>query len=410
MPVKSLWELATSICLKNIRELESIGDYLPYEVVRHILLKVDNAHQLRQIELNSPQIEGETGEIWLKLIERDFPLEMKANSYKPQNPKKWYRVWEKYKREHDDALEESERKLKNALAGLQQDKAKNTSKIIHDKRYLPRERRSQRGWGRDPSMSTLNFTGGSRTKTSNGASVMRRVRRETKEIATIHGVLARSVNRPIHRSQVKAAPQAMIHDHRRAAQPVYRPLAKTPPDVVAEHEGRATYLSDSEEDDGGDGFFDDEEEAPSRPRFKPKSTDQSTNPPSNTPGRPAPPRTVAAPAPPRRLFNNSSKKGSGLLSNSYKPGAQKTQTTGSVPKPVVKASATTTNGSSSHIPPAEEPAKHTQYQPRQRQRSSPPPESAGDSSPPPPQLSSNLAGQKRKSVDIFMRRKKSKPS
>uniref|UniRef100_A0A8H7N8X2 Elongin-A n=1 Tax=Bionectria ochroleuca TaxID=29856 RepID=A0A8H7N8X2_BIOOC len=137
MRVRSLVDLATAACIKNIRGLEGVGDYLPYENVRHILLRVENAHQLRRIELNSPQIEGKTGEIWLKLIEKDFPIEYRARGYKPQDPKKWFKVWEKYKREHDDSVKESAMKLKDAFAGLRQDREKNTSKIV-ERRLLPR--------------------------------------------------------------------------------------------------------------------------------------------------------------------------------------------------------------------------------------------------------------------------------
>ncbi|KAK5990941.1 hypothetical protein PT974_09216 [Cladobotryum mycophilum] len=264
MSPKSLMELATMACIKHIKGLESIGDFLPYEKIRYILMKVDNAHQLRQIELNSPQIQGLTGEIWLKIIEREFPLEYKANLYKPQDPKRWYKVWEKYKKEHDNALQESERKLMNAFAGLKQDKEKNTSKIVGGKQVPGALRVAiagpKRYWGgptREPNTSVLLFGAGSRTKTNNGASVMRKVRREVKEIATIHGSLSRptkSTNQPIG---IKKAPESMISDYKRALQPVYRPLPKEPeepeePSAVEEHEQRATFISDSEEEEYDD--------------------------------------------------------------------------------------------------------------------------------------------------------------
>ncbi|KND90206.1 Elongin-A [Tolypocladium ophioglossoides CBS 100239] len=252
-PVKSLLEIATMVCIKNIKGLESVGDYLPYESVRHILLKVDSAYQMRQIELNSPQLQGETGEIWIKIIENDFPLEYKATAYKPQSPDKWYRVWEKYKKEHDLAIEESENKLKNALAGLQEVKEKNTSKIV-ERKYLPRAGRTgpKRAWGqRDTTSSALTFKAGSRTKTNTGASVMRKVRREVKEIAAIHGQLSRPIRGPTRQTEVKKAPSAMVNDYRRAANPQYRTTNKAPESLsaVEQYEKRATFISDSEEDD-----------------------------------------------------------------------------------------------------------------------------------------------------------------
>lgn len=254
MTVKSLMELAAMACIKNIKALESIGDYLPYEAMRHILVKIDSAYQLRQIELKSPQIQGETGELWVRLIEKDFPLEYKANAYKPSSPDKWYRVWEKYKKEQAAAIEESEKKLKNALAGLKENKEKNTSKIVERKflpsagRVGPRRVPAQQ---RDHGSSTLTFNAGSRTKTHNGASVMRKVRREVKEIANIHGPLSRAIRPPTRPPvELKKAPAAMVDDYQRAAQPRFRGSASAPEPVsaVEQYEQRATVLTDSSDD------------------------------------------------------------------------------------------------------------------------------------------------------------------
>ena len=268
MPVKSLWELASAACIKHIRQLDGVGDYLPYENVRHILFKVENAQQLRRIEENSPHLEGQTGEIWLKLIERDFPLEYRNRAYKPQNPAKWYRVWEKYKRDHDAAIEESAMKLKSAFAGLKEDKEKNTSKIVEG-RLLPTKGRiktsSRRGGSMRPDMSRLVFSSGSKTKTLNGAGVMRKVRREVKEIASIHGKLSRPVETNSNKSrslaQVQRAPPSMVNEHRIAAQPTREPSRKAAPKIssaVKEHEERATFISDSEDDEQGSYEDDDE--------------------------------------------------------------------------------------------------------------------------------------------------------
>ncbi|KAJ2963361.1 hypothetical protein NQ176_g10863 [Zarea fungicola] len=128
MAPKPLFDMASAVATKNIKSVLSIG-YLPYQTVRHILIRVDSAPQLRQIELNCPQLQGETGELWLKLIEKDFPMELKAKGYKPKDEGKWHRVWEKYKRDHDRSIQESEEQLRSALMGLREDKAKNTSKI-----------------------------------------------------------------------------------------------------------------------------------------------------------------------------------------------------------------------------------------------------------------------------------------
>ncbi|CAJ0546184.1 Ff.00g096570.m01.CDS01 [Fusarium sp. VM40] len=322
MPVKSLLELATAACIKNIRELESVGDYLPYKAVRILLLKVDSARQLRLIEQNSPQIQGETGEVWLKLIKHEFPMELKQKAYKPPNPTKWYRVYEKYKSDHQKALLESEAQLMNAMMGLKEDREKNTSKIIDDRRLLPRGGRvgpkkhwSMGGGSRDPNGSTLAFTKGSRTKTHNGASVMRKVRRETKEIASIHGSLSRPSQATNSLTKLRKAPAAMVDDYQRASRPsLIPPQPKSAPSAaVLAHEERAQYITDSEsdDDDGGD-LFDDEEPSPPRK--------MNSRPAASTIRRPV----SAAPGKAKR---------SGLLSNSYKGPKSQATTASSQPRP-----------------------------------------------------------------------------
>ncbi|KAG8421471.1 hypothetical protein J3458_003350 [Metarhizium acridum] len=399
MPVKSLSELATAACLKNLKELGSIGDYLPYEAVRHLFLKIESAHQLRQIELSSPQIQGHTGEIWLKLIEKDFPLEYKAKAYKPQNPDKWYRVWEKYKRDHDAALEESENKLKNALAGLRQDKEKNTSRII-ERKLLPKS--VKLGGGKKPfsgpreaHSNYLSFNSGSRTKTVNGASVMRKVRREVKEIATIHGALSRPIRAPTQRLQMRKAPEFMVNDYRRAAQPQYRSsaLSPEPPSAVAEHEERATFISDSEEDEESNGdLFDDEvAKMPPKPakKFVAQSaatsllkrrpnTSQATSSPSTTIKRVSASNAASSP-----VKNTSS------LTNKFNRSAGKSPPASS-PKPQSRAATNHENNSSNES------------------KASPPlPAASGSSLPPHAEsVAPRVMPRKRKAVDVFMRRKK----
>ncbi|KAK8924961.1 hypothetical protein H634G_05584 [Metarhizium anisopliae BRIP 53293] len=399
MPVKSLSELATAACLKNLKELGSIGDYLPYEAVRHLLLKIESAHQLRQIELSSPQIQGHTGEIWLKLIEKDFPLEYKAKAYKPQNPDKWYRVWEKYKRDHDAALEESENKLKNALAGLRQDKEKNTSRII-ERKLLPKSVKlggGKRPFGgpREAHSNSLSFNSGSRTKTVNGASVMRKVRREVKEIATIHGALSRPNRAPTQRLQMRKAPESMVNDYRRASQPQYRSsaLSPEPPSAVAEHEERATFISDSEEDEEGNGdVFDDEmAKMPAKPakKFVAQSaatsllkrrpnTSQATSSPSTTSKRVSASNTASSPV-----------KNSSSLTNKFNRSADKSPPA-SPPKP--QSGSVTTHENNSN---------------NQSKASPPLPTASGSSlSPHAESVAPRVMPRKRKAVDVFMRPKK----
>lgn len=382
---KSLLELATAAVIKNIKTLESIGDYLPYDSVKHILGKVESAYQLRRIELNSPHIQGETGELWLKLIERDFPLEYKAKAYKPQNPSKWYRVWEKYKTDHDQSIEESEAKLREAMAGLRQHKAENTSKIV-ERKYLPRETGMRKKQALGPRMvnnSTLTFGGGSRTSTKTGSSVMRKVRREVREIRTIHGSLSRPIRGPSQQRVLSKAPPAMVNDKRIASQPSYKPIPKPthsePSSVVTAHEQRAAFISDSE----SDGEFD--EEARRAPAPKPTQ-------------------------PVRRPITKPRAAGGSALQRKF--GGSSITPSVSIKSPVKVSSPASANreGSDSHDSASrmrqqgspKAPSKATSYLPRQ---ASPPEE---DDMSPPQNLgpAPGAIRRKRKAVDVFMRPKK----
>ena len=397
MAPRSLFDMATSACIKNIRHIDSVGDFLPYESVRRVLLRVENANQLSRIEENSPHVVGHTTETWLKIIEKDFPMEYKATAYKPSDPKNWYKIWKRYKKEHDKALAESEAKLKEALGGLQGDKLKNSS-IIIDNKFLPKLHKKKRNMGpKDNSTSTLRFGSGSRTKTTNGASVMRKVRREVSEISRIHGSL---LSRPgakggvsnavAPQPVVRRAPQSMVNDRRRAAQPAFRTKAKPePPTAVQEYEKRAKVISESD-DDYGDDDDDDWGASSSRNKIAAPSI-QSRNLSASTRTRPVESDTTGWNTPPK-------KKGKGLLSNNFKPN-------------VVKRVVTQGEGSRARAEaPVRERDQVSRYEPKPTHRAtqdfSPPTRTPGDRPSPPPPMTNNPSNsipRKRKAVSMFMK-------
>ncbi|KAG6224058.1 hypothetical protein E4U26_004032 [Claviceps purpurea] len=426
MPPKSLLELTTAACLKNLKTLESIGDFLPYDAVRHILLKVESPHQLRKIELNSPHIKGHTAELWLKLIEKDFPLEYKNNAYKPQNPDHWYRVWQKYKKEHDAAIKSSEAKLKDALAGLRQDKEQNTSRII-ERKLLPKSLRmagakKMYSGQRDVQSNSLTFNGGCRTKVNTGASVMRKVRREVKEIATIHGSLSKSIQAPIkpaQLSQIQKAPASMISDYRRSSQPQYRStaaLAPETPSALLEHEKRATFISDSEDNEDFDGDFDEMPKASSKLIRKPKPILQPSPPSTSLLKNKSPKVSSSQPTPlttrPSTPSATSStvrkiKAPGSLLANKFKGKAAGKPSTLSRPKASPAETAVVA------MPAPQSEAAKVPRSLATSTQASPSPASASGLSPPlrrptrpvaAPVPSSPCVPRKRKPVDIFMRR------
>ena len=102
MPVDSLVNMSSRACCKIHKQIKDIGPMLPYNVARPFLLKIDNPEQLHALEIQSPQIIGHDAEIWLAMIKRDIP-NWEARRHKPNDPKDWWKVYRKLKR--DSALE-----------------------------------------------------------------------------------------------------------------------------------------------------------------------------------------------------------------------------------------------------------------------------------------------------------------
>ncbi|KAH8675487.1 RNA polymerase II transcription factor SIII subunit A-domain-containing protein [Xylariales sp. PMI_506] len=289
MPVKGLVELCTAVCIKNIKEVTDIGA-LPYSRARPILIRIDSPIQLRAIEQASPHIELEDAECWIRLIERNFPVLRAQNDYAPRNPAMWHRIYARYAKEDAEQKALAEEKLKNAFAGIQRKKEATIKEVeVFSRSGLPRPPRDTKNIGRKAAVGRrggnndtgeLRFTAGSRTKTTSGASVMRRVKREAAEyharnkLATPNGALV------VRRDQIKQAPKGMVHEKivkNNPAVKIHPPAIKTRGDeyydrVMRDREDRlrkmkgasssggggANYIDDSdlEDDDGGNIFGD----------------------------------------------------------------------------------------------------------------------------------------------------------
>ncbi|OAA64931.1 RNA polymerase II transcription factor SIII (Elongin) subunit A [Cordyceps fumosorosea ARSEF 2679] len=438
MTPKSLHEMATAVATKNIRSIVSVG-YMSYPSVRHILAKIEDARQLRQIELNCPQLQGETAELWLRLIERDFPLELRAHAYMPKHADRWFKVWERYKADHDRSLHASEEQLRAALSGLREDKEGKKSRIVEG-RFLPsdatRPRRRPLG-PKDGSTSVLSFGGGSRTKTLTGAGVMRKARREAREVRNIQGALSRSVVAPIRllekqhlttrspAATISQPPPGMVREHRIAAQPAYRtPEAeasekraeelarKRAEAVIAEHAKHAAYITDSEEEDDWDNGDDDYHRQPAKRPSAAASAPSNTaaaKPPPPAPGRKVPGSggnmfqrkfgagkgTLKAPPPPQPLRRVTTTTTAAAASSSSPPpsaGRKRTAGAANLDEP-------TTSPSSASKRPAIS-SSTSQVLPREP---SPPADFARGLSPTKPEAP-KLLPRKKKPVSVFMKR------
>ncbi|KXJ85986.1 RNA polymerase II transcription factor SIII subunit A-domain-containing protein [Microdochium bolleyi] len=229
MPAKSLIELCTVLCLKHIKEITDIG-LTPYPAVRRILLNINSATQLRQLEIASPHLEGDDAECWIRLVEKDFPVLSKKHNFEPRNPQSWHKVYSKYQRLEEELKRAAEEKLKSAMAGIKMSKENNKSSVVDfDRRKLPKLPKDGRGLAgarRGPkgqpiaSTNGLRFTGGTKTKVTDAKSIMRKARREAAAIGARNRLDTNSAD--LRRGQLQHAPKGLVDEYKLQARPAAR--------------------------------------------------------------------------------------------------------------------------------------------------------------------------------------------
>ncbi|OLN94324.1 Elongin-A [Colletotrichum chlorophyti] len=414
-PVKSLAELCVAVCQRHISELTSVGngDSLQYHHVRDILLRVTNPAQLREIELNSPHIQGDTSELWLRLIKKEFPTESHEKNYAPKNPSKWYKIYERYADERREAQQQAEAELRARFQGLQQKKDTNVSRIV-DPRYLPKPPKTgrtfgTRGRGGKDLPSSLNLNAGSRMKMTTGASVMKKARREAKEIAGIRSNLAVPTGL-IRAPRLSKAPAAMAFDHRISSQPSFRPTSTSSRPPVASTI-KANYVSDSSDNEENDeDLFGDEEASKKRgkttsagPTSPTYSRDKTLSAKPTTPSKSTMSRNRyssmdTSSSTPRSSSSSAGLTGirrGGILGNAPRPSANIR-----VERPKHNPEQPTTNADTSR--------SHKLINQHNGLQSPPLPTSLDELQPPRPATNNHEMPRKRKAVDIFMPKKKSR--
>jgi len=131
MPVPSLFELARQRLIRNIDLLNDIGD-LPFSFLEPVLRNIQNPVQLEELEENCPQLQGETGAIWMKFIKRDIP-NWQTKRYEPRNARNWSKAYRMLKKEAEKEKLAQEGALKDKMQALQQDRAQNKTLIVDSK-------------------------------------------------------------------------------------------------------------------------------------------------------------------------------------------------------------------------------------------------------------------------------------
>lgn len=218
--MKSLVDLCTAMCIRHVREIEDVG-CTPYKLLRSVLMKCDNAAQLHKLEEASPHLKDDTGECWLRLIERKFRVVHKRMNLSPNNPedpegpKSWSEIYDFYEQHEAESMRMAAEKLSNTYKDITNEKASKAATLISiakcDKRFINK----QSGSKRFARSTGLTFGGGSRTKPNSSVNVMKKARREAAEIALRHQLSTPTGQLQVRPGQITKAPLGMQWDNQR---------------------------------------------------------------------------------------------------------------------------------------------------------------------------------------------------
>lgn len=215
MPADSLRDISLRACARLHPRIWSVGD-LPYKLVRPMLVRVQSPEQLHAIEQASPQLIGETEELWLNFLKRDVP-NYETKPHMPTNPANWFKVWKKLRKEALAEMSKGEDKLIAELASIKQAKEKNKSQIVSTKQ-LPKQKQDTR--------SVIRHSYNSGKTGSKGAHKMSPLQKIMKDSAraTAHNRKDRPIRSP---TKLRQAPVQFVADERRKNEAQRRQV--TPP-------------------------------------------------------------------------------------------------------------------------------------------------------------------------------------
>ncbi|KIW05458.1 uncharacterized protein PV09_03347 [Verruconis gallopava] len=246
MAPSSLERLCTNTAIRNLNRIDEKGlGVTPWRLLKPILNKCENPKMLAEWEKNSPQIRGETGDIWLKFIKRDIP-NWREKLHAPSNPELWSEVYQELKREADMEESQAGKVLMDKMSRIKRDEAE--WKVAPPTQAIPEKKGRNKGiamqFQRGSDNNGLRFTTGSKTK-----DFMQSVRRQAAESKLQKsGVLARPtkfLRDDTTAKKIFHAPQHMVEDKQRQAelarhnaQRILR-VSKHEPEL----ESRSTHLS-----------------------------------------------------------------------------------------------------------------------------------------------------------------------
>lgn len=136
MPAQTLRKLATQAAIRVYDIIFDFAD-MPYEMAHPILQKIQDPHQLEEIEKNNPQMADSTEELWKSFIARDIPNWEEKMCY-PKNPRSWGKVYHYMMREEKKRIAADEEVLRKSMQSESLKKAR--AAPVYVEKVLPHPR------------------------------------------------------------------------------------------------------------------------------------------------------------------------------------------------------------------------------------------------------------------------------
>lgn len=193
-----------AVAIDNIKDITSFGS-LPAKLVAPLLKLVRTADHLHALEVDSDDLYGATAEHWQRIIKKDFPILSSKHNFIPENPKSWFKIWQRYRKIEEEANAAATEKLKQGLAAHREQRDSHRAVIISAKESrnlrLPKPPgpRSFRHWSLQPRQKQTFL---SKTRAELAA------RAKHFKLATPTGKLQ------VPAGQIKNAPEAMVNNAR----------------------------------------------------------------------------------------------------------------------------------------------------------------------------------------------------
>lgn len=157
MPLLKLTEISIRKCIRHSTSIQSVGD-LPYHMVKPILQRLP-ARQLDIVEQNSHNVMPYSDELWIELIEKDFPSRPIKIRGLSSSKMKYKSLYQKYNQEQENFRKDSTERLKKLTKMLEKKKTQNS--VVQVEQVL-----------RDPTVRVPSVSMGNRN------SILNKARRE----------------------------------------------------------------------------------------------------------------------------------------------------------------------------------------------------------------------------------------